>query len=436
MKFVSTRGADKNCSFRQALFKGLASDGGLYHPTSYPELGGAISTLVDDIDFVDLAYTVAKVMLAPELEPDTLKRIVERSFFFRPELRRLTDSMLLLELFHGPSFAFKDFGASFLASCMEELLVNDGRRTLVLVATSGDTGSAVAQAFHGREKINVVILYPSGRVSALQEKQMTTLGGNIVALEVQGSFDDCQRLVKEAFMDRELSRFYRLTSANSINLGRLLPQSFYYIYAYQRCTQLGFGRPIFCVPSGNFGNLAAGVYAWRWGLPAKAFIAATNINDVVPDYLRTGLYGPRDSVATLSNAMDVGNPSNFERLLAIFEGDWRKMSSVISGQVVTDPETLEAIEKARELHEIFIDPHTAVGYLSALRHLDAHPDDGSPVVVLSTAHPAKFQETVERATGSRPELPQSLARTLSREKRSVVVGNTLAELSAFLRRTF
>jgi len=328
--------------------------------------------------------------------------------------------MLLLELFHGPTCAFKDFGAQFLAAAMEEFLTRERRRIQILVATSGDTGSAVAHAFHGRANIDVVILYPSGRVSELQEKQLTTLGGNVHALEVSGSFDDCQRLAKEAFRDETLRAALSLSSANSINIGRLLPQALYYIWAATRRTTLGGKVPTICVPSGNFGNLTAGLYAWAWGLPVRGFLAATNVNDVVPAYLLDGRFLPRPSAQTLSNAMDVGNPSNFERLEKLFGGDSKAMGRVIRGAAVTDERTLAMMREVHDRTGVFVDPHTAVGCAAAS---DALKDgDGDPVIVLSTAHPAKFMDAVTRATGAEPEMPERLARCLALPKLAARIG--------------
>ena len=298
VRFSSRAHPEKSVSFREAVFAGLAPDGGLYHPTESPDLAPLFSRLDDTTTFQTLAAAVCAALVSPDLDEERARRIVERAFTFAPVLRRLDPQLLLLELFHGPTCAFKDFGAQFLAAVMEDFLGEDDRRIQILVATSGDTGSAVAHAFHGRAHIDVVILYPSGRVSELQEKQLTTLGGNVHALEVDGSFDDCQRLVKEAFTDRTLGAKLHLTSANSINIGRLLPQCIYYVFAATRRGQIGGAPPTVCVPSGNFGNLTAGVYAWRWGLPVRGFIAATNVNDVVPLYLASGRFTPRPSAHT------------------------------------------------------------------------------------------------------------------------------------------
>jgi len=364
------------------------------------------------------------------MDAERARKLARGALTFAPVLRRLDEHVLLLELFHGPTCAFKDFGARFLASAMEEFLGNDGSRVLILVATSGDTGSAVAHAFHGRSNIDVAILYPSGRVSELQEKQLTTLGGNVRALEVQGSFDDCQRLVKEAFQDATLGRRLRLTSANSINIGRLLPQCFYYIFAATRKRELGSTPVTMCVPSGNFGNLTAGVYAWRWGMPARGFIAATNANDVVPLYLAGAGFSPRPSARTLSNAMDVGNPSNFERLAATFQDDWKSMAALIEGRSVSDARTRETMRSIHDRHGLLVDPHTAVGCAAAADHLAAGSDE--QVIVLSTAHPGKFTDIVRDATGALPEMPERLARCLALPKQAQRIGPTHAELSRLL----
>jgi len=437
MRFASRASPQQAVSFREALFTGLAPDGGLYHPVERPEMGDLFASFGDSTPFAVLASRMFERLLGPELSAEDVQRIARRAFSFAPALTRLDTRIALLELFHGPSFAFKDFGAQFLAAAMEDFLGRETGRIQILVATSGDTGSAVAQAFFQKRSIDVVILYPSGRVSELQEKQLTTLGGNVHALEVAGTFDDCQRLVKEAFQDRALRSRLRLTSANSINIGRLLPQSLYYVFAAAHRHMLGDRTPLICVPSGNFGNLTAGVYAWHWGLPVRGFVAATNVNDVVPVYLQTGRFTPRPSAATLSNAMDVGNPSNFERLEEIFRRDWRDMAAEIRGVSVNDERTLETIRDVHASTGIFIDPHTAVGVAAARAVLASSKDlAGHPVLVLSTAHPGKFSDTVRKATGSVPPLPEKLAACLSLPKQSVPMGRTLPELSEFLLKTF
>ena len=421
--------------FREALFAGLAPDGSLYRPIEQPDLSSLFASFDARTGFVDIAASTGAALLSPELGAATARRIAERSFSFAPALRRLDERRQLLELFHGPTCAFKDFGAQYLAASMEALVATEGGRIQVLVATSGDTGSAVAHAFHGRASIDVIILYPSGRVSELQERQLTTLGGNVHALEVDGSFDDCQRLAKEAFRDPVLARRLRLTSANSINIGRLLPQAFHYIWAAAQVRGIagsggaggiggsggtvGVGAPpVFCVPSGNFGHLTAGVYAWRWGLPVARFIAATNANDEVPRYLANGRFAPRASIATLSNAMDVGNPSNFERLAEAFGGDARAMATVIDGRAVSDADTRAGIRSTWERFGVLVDPHTAVGCVAAERFMTSGACPDNQIVVLSTAHPGKFTETVRAATGQDPELPERLARCLRMPKQA------------------
>jgi threonine synthase len=436
MRFASRAHPETLVGFREALFTGLAPDGGLYHPVESPALGRLFDSFDDSTPFAVLAAEVCAALLAPELAPARARELARKAFTFSPALRRLDERILLLELFHGPTCAFKDFGAQFLAASMEDVLSEGQRRIQILVATSGDTGSAVAHAFHGRANIDVVILYPSGRVSELQEKQLTTLGGNVHALEIGGSFDDCQRLAKEAFQDPSLRDRLRLTSANSINIGRLLPQCLYYAFGATRRAELP-GAPTICVPSGNFGNLTAGIYAWRWGLPVRGFIAATNVNDVVPRYLDGGTFAPRASVKTLSNAMDVGNPSNFERLERIFEGGWRDMASRVEGRAVSDARTMETMRRIHADHGVLVDPHTAVGCAAALDHLEAAAkENGEQVIVLSTAHPGKFSDTVREATGVVPELPERLARCLALPKRSRRMGATLGELSEFLLESF
>ena len=440
MRFASRLHPREVVSFRKALFTGLAGDGGLYHPVGAPDLAPLVPSLERLESFQEVATEACAVLLAPDLPSGQARSLARRSLTFPPILRRLDERILLLELFHGPTCAFKDFGAQFLAAAMEALLEGERRRIQILVATSGDTGSAVAHAFHGRVAIDVVILYPSGRVSALQEKQLTTLGGNVHALEVRGSFDDCQRLVKEAFQDPALRERLALTSANSINIGRLLPQCLYHVYAATRRRELGDAPPSLCVPSGNFGNLTAGVYAWKWGLPVRRFIAATNVNDVVPLYLRSGRFDPRPSAQTLSNAMDVGNPSNFERLTEIFQGSWEAMASRIEGRSITDGRTLDTMREIHARHGVLVDPHTAVGCAAAWDHLgESAPRGGSApeqVIVLSTAHPAKFSEIVAQATGVTPEMPERLARCLALPKKSHPMGTTLKELSEFLLDSF
>ncbi len=435
MKFISTRVGSatgrKPVTFRQAVFSGLPPDGGLYVPAQQPDLRARIAGFSEQTSFTDLATAVIGRLIGDELSPEALRRVCERAFTFEPVLKPLAEKLTLLELFHGPTCAFKDFGAAFLASVMEEFLLQESRQAVILVATSGDTGSAVARAFQGKANIEVVILYPSGRVSALQEQQLTTVGGNVTALEIQGSFDDCQRMVKQAFVDAGLRGHLSLSSANSINLGRLLPQALYYIYGRLRWVPESKEKRMICVPSGNFGNLTAGVYAWLWGMAVDGFIAATNVNDVVPEYLNTGEFRPRRSLKTISNAMDVGYPSNFERLIVVFEGSEKKMRKRIKGVVITDEETRDIMRQVYENRGMLIDPHTAVGVLASRRYREESRFSGQ-ILSLATAHPGKFVDIVEQATGAAPELPATLKEALNKKKQAIALQPTLDRLREFL----
>ncbi|NOY07968.1 MAG: threonine synthase [Spirochaetes bacterium] len=433
MKFISTRNINSITGFRTAIFTGLAPDGGLYNPMEDYDLGDIFNTFNGSASFKTICRSAALKLFSPEIEKSTVESIIEKAFTFSPKVHILDKKISLLELFHGPTCAFKDFGAAFLAASMEELLSMENRKALILVATSGDTGGAVARAFFKKRNIDVVILYPSQRVSPLQEKQLTTLGHNITALEVKGSFDDCQRMAKEAFLDRELKEKINLTSANSINPGRLIPQSFYYMFGYIAYKNSAEDI-VFCVPSGNFGNLTAGILAHKWGMPASRYIAATNVNDVVPEYLKSGLFIPRASITTLSNAMDVGNPSNFERLKALFNNNNQDMNSVIHGEAITDSETIQSIREVYERYGILIDPHTAVGYRAARNYL--LKNGRGKILILATAHPGKFTETVYRATGIEPEVPDTLKMLMDRPKRSIIIDPSIEELKTFIFKHF
>jgi threonine synthase len=413
------------------VFSALPPDGGLYVPAEQPDFSARLAEFQDETSFQELSAVVAGELIGDELSQEAVIRVCERAFSFEPALQQLNENLTLLELFHGPTCAFKDFGASFLASVMEEFLRLESRRAVILVATSGDTGSAVARAFHGKANIEVVILYPSGRVSPLQEKQLTTVGGNVTALEIQGSFDDCQRLVKRAFVDSALRQRLALSSANSINLGRLLPQALYYIYGNLRLKGKSNQRVMICVPSGNFGNLTAGVYAWKWGMPVNGFIAATNINDVVPEYLDTGEFRPRPSLKTISNAMDVGDPSNFERLVVLFEGSAKKMGKWIKGIPITDQETRQTMRQVYQDYGLLIDPHTAVG-VRACREYQKSSRFSGQILCLATAHPGKFVDIVQETTGIIPELPDTLKEALVKEKQAIAMEPSLDLLRDFL----
>jgi threonine synthase len=439
MKLSSTRNPGQSISFREALFQGLAPDGGLYQILTLPDLSEMFDRFTNKSSFLDIATGISCALLHEEIAESRIVDFCKTAFPFSPVLADPQTDRPMLELYHGPSCAFKDFGASFLATFMDTFLQEENRKSIILTATSGDTGSAVAQAFKEKEAIDVVILYPSKRVSPLQEMQLTTVGKNVHALEVKGSFDDCQRMAKEAFLDQALIKELPLTSANSINIGRLLPQSFYYVYGWSRLKDSYSRRRDaesgiwFCVPSGNFGNLTAGVLAARMGMDVAGFIAATNMNSIVPEYLKTGVYLPRPSVQTYSNAMDVGNPSNFERLNALFGNDWRAMAENIKSDVISDDETIMQMKKVWVQSKRFIDPHTAVGHLASERFLGNLSNSAESVAVtLSTAHPAKFSEVVEKATGAIPEQPPQLTDVFKKKSISTEINNTLLSLKTYL----
>ena len=413
--------------------------GSAAHMGRAPSAGGAARARAAGAEAGDPQGTVAVAAAGSASGAlSAAREVAEAAYSFAPALSWLSDEIALLELYHGPTCAFKDFGAAFLAAILQRQLAGGadaagGGPVVVLVATSGDTGGAVARAFWRRAGIEVVLLYPSGRISRLQEQQLTALGDNIHAVEIAGSFDDCQRLVKQALVDRELVAAARLCPANSISLGRLLPQAYYYIFAGQRLRAAG--KPLFCVPSGNFGNLTAGVYAAQWGLPVAGFWAATNSNDVVPGYLESGALLPRASVATLSNAMDVGNPSNFERILARWNHDHAAVSAHLKGCAIGEEETLATMRQVHEQDGRLIDPHTAVGIAAARRLRKQGACFGSehaPVVVLATADAGKFPETVQRATGVAPPIPVPLLELLERPKLATPLTPSFPDLRAFI----
>lgn len=433
MQFVSTRDKNDIVDFSTALFRGLAPDGGLYVPAEKADLTELFSSFNSDSTFQEVASGIIATLLGDTFSKSQSEEITAKAFDFSPAIKELKNNVSILELFHGHSCAFKDFGASFLAQSMDTLLKNKNEKAVILTATSGDTGSAVAQAFVGKDNIDVVILYPSGRVSPLQEKQLTTLGHNIKALEVKGSFDDCQKMVKESFVDREITDRINLSSANSINLGRLIPQSFYYVWAYSKIKEKA-PETAFVVPSGNFGNLTAGLYAQSWGLPIERFVAATNANDVIPQYLINGQYEPMASLHTISNAMDVGSPSNYERMDNLFSGQVENFRNKISAYSVDDETTRETIEKVFKSEQYIMCPHTAVGYHAAEMYQEEQGD--KPVMVLSTAHPGKFIEVIDEVLGEKPELPEELKKLESREKVSLVVDNRTESLKDYLLTTY
>ncbi len=418
MKFYSTNNRQTQVSFRDAVLKGIADDGGLFMPNQIPKLPKSFFNNIEKYSFQEIGFEVAKLFIDAINEQD-LHWIIERAISFPAPLVPVSENISVLELFHGPTLAFKDFGAQFLANLNEFYLKDEEKETLILVATSGDTGSAVANGFYEKKGIKVALLYPSGKVSKTQEQQLTTLGKNIFAFEVEGVFDDCQRLVKQAFHDNDLKNIFSMTSANSINIARLLPQSFYYFEAYKQVKDKSLPFVV-SVPSGNFGNLTAGLMAQFSGLPIAKFIAAVNANDIFPNYLNSGEYKPKDSIQTLSNAMDVGNPSNFARIISLFENDVESIRDKITSSSFSDAQTLSAIKDVKEQFGYTIDPHGAVGYLALKKYLDNSANKKVNGAILETAHPSKFSETVDEVLNEKTKMPERLSACLAKEKRSVL----------------
>lgn len=430
MHYYSTKGQTTKVSFKEAVLKGLPADNGLFMPEKIPLLKKEFFEGLSEMTFHDIAFEVAATFIEDEIDPSDLRKIVHSAFDFDVPVVNIHDNLYVLETFHGPTLAFKDFGARFMARVMGYFLKEDKREINILVATSGDTGSAVAQGFLGVDRIKVTLLYPKGKVSKIQEQQLTTIGQNVTALEVDGTFDDCQRMVKDAFLDSELNRKMTLSSANSINIARLLPQSFYYFYAYSLLQDYP-EEIVFCTPSGNFGNLCAGVLAWKMGLPVKKFVAATNANDIVPEYLKTAKFNPRPSIRTLSNAMDVGNPSNFPRILDIYGGSHEEMSRHIAGCVYTDEQTRHIIEEVYRQHDYLLCPHSAIGY-AGLRDTLKTMKGNQKGLFLSTASPAKFGDIVEPIIGEKVEIPERLLKIVERKKQVISMGNKPEDLKNFL----
>lgn len=431
MQFYSTNNPSHKVSLQEAVTQGLAPDNGLYMPERIPVMPDDFFKNIRQKKLSEIAYAVSKNLLGEDIPAAELKRMVEHTIQFDAPIVYIEDNIAALELFHGPTMAFKDFGARFMSQLLGYFARKQEQEIVILVATSGDTGSAVANGFLGVPGTRVIVLYPSGKVSEVQEKQFTTLGQNITALEVTGTFDDCQRLVKQAFLDNELRERFFLTSANSINIARLIPQSFYYFHAY---AQVADGRKsvVFSVPSGNFGNLTGGLLAKKMGLPVKQFIASTNVNDVVPEYLHTKVFSPRPSKQTISNAMDVGNPSNFVRMLDLYQHDFEALSRDVLGYAFTDNETSEAIRHVDATKKYLMDPHGAVGYLGLKKYFAAKGSTDTTGVFLATAHPGKFSEVIEEKLQRKVELPETLKRFLDREKRSVRMSNSFEEFKEYL----
>lgn len=429
MKYYSTNNKQHQVSLGEAVMEGLAPDNGLYMPESIQQLPKSFFDSLPNKNFQEIGFEVAKNLIGQDIPESELVKIIEHTIKFEAPLVEVEKDIYSLELFHGPTLAFKDFGARFLSGLLGYFARLKNKEITILVATSGDTGSAVANAFLNVEGTRVIVLYPSGKVSEAQEKQFTTLGANITSLEVAGTFDDCQRLVKQSFLDVELKNSLALTSANSINIARLIPQTFYYFQAFAQLKQKDKSIVI-SVPSGNFGNLTAGLMAKKIGLPIQNFVASTNVNDVVPEFLKTNVFTPRTSRQTLSNAMDVGNPSNFYRLLDLYDNDSQKLSQDITGYHFSDEETREAMSMVFSDLNYTLDPHGAVGYLGLKKFLKDHANYTG--IFLETAHPAKFLETVEGTINHKVEVPERLQKFMKGEKKSIQISSDFSELKSLL----
>ena len=433
MKYYSTNRKASEVSLKEAVIKGLAPDKGLYMPEYLPELPKAFFDNIANMSLQEMSSVVAEALFGDDIEPETLKRIVYDTLSFDIPIHHVAKNRYTLELYHGPTLAFKDVGARFMARMLGYFNAKDEdkRPVNVLVATSGDTGSAVANGFLGVEGVHVYVLYPKGKVSEIQESQFTTLGRNITALEVEGTFDDCQALVKSAFMDDELNAHMKLTSANSINVARFLPQMFYYFYAYAQLAKEGksnMNEVVIVVPSGNFGNITAGLVAKRMGLPIKRFIAANNRNSVVYEYLKTGEYNPRPSISTIANAMDVGAPSNFARILDLYGMSHQAIINDISGTTYTDEEIGETLKDTFVNEHYLLDPHGAVGYRAMIDCLT----ENEVGISLETAHPAKFKETVDKITGGNVEIPARLKAFMEGRKQVKAMSADFSAFKTFL----
>ncbi|WP_020532273.1 threonine synthase [Flexithrix dorotheae] len=427
MRYYSTNLKSPEVGLKEAVLKGLAPDNGLYMPDYISGLSTEFFRKLPELSLPEIGFEVTKLLFEDEIDLKTLKEINEDALSFEIPLVSLSENIKTLELFHGPTCAFKDVGGRFIARLMAHLTRGEDNEINVLTATSGDTGSAVASGFYNVEGINVFILFPKGKVSHIQEQQLTTYGGNITAIEIDGTFDDCQKLVKTAFLDKELNEKLTLTSANSINLARFLPQSFYYFSGYGQLGQ-NPGEVVMAVPSGNFGNLTAGLIAKKMGLPIKRFIAATNVNDVVPEYLNDGEFNPRPSIKTIANAMDVGNPSNFARMLDLFENSHEKMSAEIQGYRLNDEGIRSYMKEIYEQYHYVADPHGAVGY-GALKELLKENETG---IFFETAHPAKFKDVVDDTLKIDSEIPERLKVFLNKEKKAHNLGIDFNEFKSFL----
>lgn len=428
MNYYSLNKKASKTSFKKAVIKGLAEDKGLYFPESITPLSQNFFDQIESLSNSEIAFEFIKQFILPEIPINELKKIVQETLSFDFPIITLNKRISSLELFHGPTMAFKDVGARFMAKCLGYFNKDDNKDITVLVATSGDTGGAVARGFLGVKGIKVVILYPSGKVSNIQEKQLTTLGGNITALEVNGVFDDCQDMVKQAFLDEALTSKMQLTSANSINIARWLPQMFYFVFAYKQLKNQ-YHNIVFSIPSGNFGNICAGMMAQKLGVPIKHFIASNNDNNVVTNYLETQQYRPKPTVQTISNAMDVGNPSNFRRIQELYNNNFKDLKENLSSFSYSDNQTKNAIRELYRDYNYIADPHGAIGYLGAKGYLKSNPN--AHCVFLETAHPTKFLDVVEDIVRTNIEIPKQIQGLLLNKKSSVKI-NCYSELKSYL----
>jgi threonine synthase len=432
MEFYSTNDTSLRVGFKEAVFNSMPQDKGLYMPVSIPKLDDKFLNNLDQYTLPEIAFHVAQHLLAGAIPDDDLKAIIKDAINFLAPVVELEKNVYVLELFHGPSLAFKDFGARFMSRVMSYFLQAGEKQLDVLVATSGDTGGAVALGFLGVPNTRVTILYPKGKVSHVQELQLTTNGQNIRAVEIDGTFDDCQALVKQAFTDPELNKQFRLTSANSINIARLIPQTFYYFNAYAQLLRQGINKVIFAVPSGNFGNIGAGLLAWKMGLPVEQFIAATNANDTVPEYLKTGIYQPKPSVATLSNAMDVGNPSNWVRISDMFKDDEAALKNLITGYRYDDEETLTAINEVYKQYNYIVCPHTAIAWKALKAYQQEYSAIDTAGVFLSTAHACKFPDVFSPAIAQKIEVPEQVQQLNKKGKLAVSLSKDFEGFKGYL----
>ncbi|MGI4805564.1 MAG: threonine synthase [Janthinobacterium lividum] len=432
MKLYSTNNKTAEVSFQEAVFNSLPQDKGLYMPHNILRLPNDFLENLDQFEMPEIAFRVADNLLQGIIPSEDLKAIIDDAINFPAPVVRLNEDQFVLELFHGPSLAFKDFGARFMSRVMAYFLREGEKELNVLVATSGDTGGAVALGFLGVPNTLVTILYPKGKVSLIQELQLTTNGQNIRAIEIDGTFDDCQSLVKQAFLDAELNEKFRLTSANSINISRLIPQTFYYFNAVAQLNREGKTDVVFSVPSGNFGNIGAGLLAWKMGLPVKHFIAATNANDTVPTFLNGGIYQPKPSVATISNAMDVGNPSNWARIVDMFAEDQTEISKLVSGYSFNDAQTQDAIRQVHSMYNYVVCPHTAIAYLALEIWQKQHPQEENTGVFLATAHPCKFPDVFSDEIAADIEIPEQVLELENRPKKADALGTDYVSFKAYL----